>query len=183
MRQKPWLAYTVSFLIVFLLSILLFVSGVLFALVTTINTIPLLAEFIAGFLYSSFVTSPVAMFMIALLSQSHPPLQIALIGGLGTMIADLLLLKFARYLFFGSFSPLTQSKQFTKIINRIHHNKTFNSLAPIVGAIIIASPLPDEIGIAIFGLTKLPTIVIALLTYILNMIGIYILAIIARQII
>lgn len=183
MRQKPWVTYTVLFLITLSISLLLFTSGILFASITVINNIPLLAEFIAGFLYSSFITSPLAVFMIALLAKSHPPLQIAFIGGVGSMLADLILFKFVRLIFFGSFSPLTQSRHFNKILARIHRNRSFNYIAPFVGVIIIASPLPDEIGVAIFGLTKLPTITVALLTYIFNMMGIYILSIIARQIV
>lgn len=121
--------------------------------------------------------------MISILSQTHSALQIALVGGVGSMLADLILFKFARLIFFGSFSPLTLNLRFSKFVKGLHRNSAFNLIAPILGGLIIASPLPDEIGVAILGLTKLPTFSVALLTYLLNTIGIFILAYIAQQIV
>lgn len=183
MIKKPWVFYLSLFSVVLIFSLFLFTTGVLFAAIGVIQTVPLLAEFVAGFFYSSFITSALAVFMISILSQTHPTLQIALIGGFGSMLADLVLFKFARLIFFGSFSPLTLNLRFSKTIKALHQNPAFNLIAPILGGLIIASPLPDEVGIAIFGLTRLPTLAVALLTYSLNTIGIFILAHIAQQIV
>lgn len=42
-----------------------------------------------------------------------------------------------------------------------------------IGAIIIASPFPDELGVSLIGLSKLSTGKFILLSYILNSIGIF----------
>ncbi|MEN9561421.1 MAG: hypothetical protein RIQ56_694, partial [Candidatus Parcubacteria bacterium] len=45
--------------------------------------------------------------------------------------------------------------------------------APVLGAIIILSPLPDEFGLALLGFSKLKIWVVLLLAFVLNAIGIY----------
>jgi hypothetical protein len=53
---------------------------------------------------------------------------------------------------------------------------------PTIGAIIIISPFPDEIGVALMGLTRMNKLSFLVLTYILNSVGIFILALVARAI-
>lgn len=181
MRQKPWLVYFTAFIFASVLVFILFSTGVLLAAIGLIITVPYLAELVAGFFYSSFITSPLSILMIGILAKSHPPLQIAVIGGLGSMLTDLVLLKITRYLLFGSLSPLNLNLNFTKSIHSLHRNSLFNLLAPWIGALMIASPLPDELGVAVLGLTKLSAWIVAPITYFLNAVGIYFIVIIIRQ--
>ena len=53
------------------------------------------------------------------------------------------------------------------------HTKYFSWTLPILGAIIIASPLPDEMGVGLMGISKLKTSKFILLSFILNAIGIF----------
>ena len=46
-------------------------------------------------------------------------------------------------------------------------------LSPIIGALIIASPLPDEFGIAFLGMSKVKTAVLMPISFFMNLIGIY----------
>ena len=46
-------------------------------------------------------------------------------------------------------------------------------MLPIIGAIIIASPFPDEIGVSLMGLSKLSTPKFIFISYILNSIGLF----------
>lgn len=183
MVKKPWTFYLSLFLFAFGITVFLFTTGVLFAMIGIVQTVPLLAEFLSGFFYSSFISSPLAIFMIGILAKTNSPLQIALIGGIGAMLADLILFKLARLLFFGSVSPLTLNKNFNSIVKSLHRNSTFNFVAPFIGAVIIASPLPDELGIAILGLSKMPLLQVAMLTYLFNTAGIFVLAFLAQKII
>ena len=50
--------------------------------------------------------------------------------------------------------------------------KCFRWLTPLIGAIIVASPLPDEIGLALMGLSGLRTAMFLPLSFILNFFGI-----------
>ena len=58
-------------------------------------------------------------------------------------------------------------------IKKLFHSKYFNWMLPIIGAIIIASPFPDELGVSLIGLSKLSTGKFILLSYVLNSIGIF----------
>jgi len=44
---------------------------------------------------------------------------------------------------------------------------------PVIGAIIIASPFPDEIGVSLVGISKIKTYQFLLVSFILNAIGIF----------
>ena len=52
--------------------------------------------------------------------------------------------------------------------------KTWNIefLVPLLGALIIASPFPDEIGLLMFGVSKLKYRELLVITYLLNTAGI-----------
>jgi hypothetical protein len=53
-------------------------------------------------------------------------------------------------------------------------------LLPLVGAIIIASPLPDEPGVAMLGISKIRRWVFTVVVFFLNTIGVYFLMRAAR---
>ena len=57
-------------------------------------------------------------------------------------------------------------------IKHLLHSKYFSWTLPVLGAIIIASPLPDEFGIGLMGISKLKTYQFILLSFILNAVGI-----------
>ncbi|HEY4478659.1 MAG TPA: hypothetical protein VI775_02350, partial [Candidatus Paceibacterota bacterium] len=48
-------------------------------------------------------------------------------------------------------------------------------LSPLIGAFIIASPLPDELGVALLGMSKIRIAVLIPLSFTMNILGIYIL--------
>ena len=48
----------------------------------------------------------------------------------------------------------------------------FRWLSPVIGAIIIASPLPDEIGITMMGLSKTKLSLLIPISFIMNFIGV-----------
>ena len=54
------------------------------------------------------------------------------------------------------------------------HTKYFSWTLPVLGAVIIASPLPDEMGVGLMGISKLKTSQFILLSFVLNSIGIFI---------
>ena len=43
----------------------------------------------------------------------------------------------------------------------------------MIGAIIIASPFPDEIGVSLMGISKMKTYQFILISFLLNAIGIF----------
>ena len=102
-----------------------------------------------------------------------------IIGGLGAMISDLLIFKFIRVSFEDEFKNIEKekiSKNIEKIIDYRFGNKLRIYLMYIFAGILIASPLPDEIGVIMLsGLTKINVKMLSILGFILNTLGILIL--------
>ncbi len=67
-----------------------------------------------------------------------------------------------------------------KRLDRIFHLRFFRFFIPFIGALIIASPFPDEIGLAMMGIVKLEPKFLVPISFILNSIGILILLLVAQ---
>lgn len=145
-----------------------------------IQPVAIFPEFVAGIFYAPFLTAPLSVAAIFVLGRLGNPLMVALVAGLGAMVSDLLILKFFRFMIFGKSSPLHENESVKSFIHVLKVSPVFRHFAPAVGAFIIASPLPDEIGLAILGLTNLKFGQLALITFSLNALGIFLIALVAK---
>ena len=112
--------------------------------------------------------------------MSPPDIYIAaLVGGFGALIADLGIFSFIRLSFMDEFRLLERSSLIKHImsgVRMIFPKKLRSFLVYIFVAIIIASPLPDELGVALLaGFTKFHPYSFMVLSYIGNTLGIFIL--------
>ncbi len=165
------------------LSLILFVFGII--LVAVILAIPGLREivytiaesgplgaFVTGILYTSGFTAPLATAMIIDAAQTTPPWSLALLGGLGAMLYDLIIFAFVR--------RTTTVSFFEKIRERFFGRPAIAWTLAAVGALVIASPLPDELGSGLLGLSNIPQKYFVPLSFILNGLGIFMIAVLAR---
>ena len=90
------------------------------------------------------------------------------------MLGDFLILRFAEDQIGRELKPVAKKLKLLGFINMLHKKK-LKPVTATVGAVIIASPLPDEAGIALLGLSHISTSKLLVLTYILNSVGILIL--------
>ncbi|MCC7436766.1 hypothetical protein IT402_02755, partial [Candidatus Nomurabacteria bacterium] len=67
-------------------------------------------------------------------------------------------------------------------LSRIISTPYFAWLAPVIGAIIIASPLPDEIGVGLIGISKMKNWQFLVLSFVLNSLGILLIVTLAKSI-
>ncbi len=131
-----------------------------------------LGAFIAGILFVWIFSVPTAIVILLTLSEFISPIEIGIIAGAGAVVGDLLIFKFVRN---------RLSEELTDIydnfggsyVKRIFHSKYFNWTLPIIGAIIIASPFPDELGVSLLGISKMKTLNFIILSFVLNSLGIY----------
>lgn len=177
---KKLIADLVIFLISCFLAWLLIQNGTVDALVTKVAPVQFIAEFISGILFTSFLTTPFSFALFYVLSQSTPPLQIALIGGIGACIGDMLIVSIFRNSFFDDFKTLEKTLKLKRVFHFFHHSH-FSHLAPLLGILIIASPFPDELGLMMLGASKLKIIQLIILTFILNTAGIFFISLGARS--
>lgn len=136
------------------------------------------AIFIAGFLFAYGFTAPLAVgFFVSLAPQVNIFLAAAL-AGIGALLADLLIFKFIRTSFQDEFDKfkLTHIFQFIRSAFDNHLGERIKKyLLWTIAGFLIASPLPDEFGVALIsGFTVLDKKVFSAISYILNTAGIFI---------
>ncbi|MBI4036002.1 hypothetical protein HY383_03555 [Candidatus Daviesbacteria bacterium] len=146
-------------------------NGLLNNLVGTILPLKFVAEFIAGMFYTSFLTSPISLAMLVVLAKSNNPFSLALLAGFGSALADIIIIKFFREGISSEINLVSHQLRFEKI-NYFLIKWKLTFLTPVVGALIVASPLPDELGLVMLGISKLKYYQIAIVTYVLNTAGI-----------
>ncbi len=163
---------------------------------------------LSGLLFTSFLTTPIAIVALLILGQHHSPIYIALLGGVGAVLGDILLIKILKSLaakefpllflssrligvIVGVYSPFLNHllpKYITSLPSRFLSNekklfvRSLRSdfirgwILPLVGAAIIASPLPDEIGIVLLGASSISYKKIIVIAFVFNTIGIFLIA-------
>lgn len=179
-KVKKLVADLIIFLISCFLAFLLIQNGTVDSFITKILPVQYLAEFVAGMLFTSFLTTPFSFALFYVLSDSVHPLQIAIIGGMGACLGDMLIVSIFRNSFFDDFKTLEKTLKLKKVFHFFHHSH-FNHMAPLLGVLIIASPFPDELGLIMLGASKLKTIQLIILTFIINTAGIFFISLAARN--
>jgi hypothetical protein len=130
------------------------------------------ASFIAGvFFTSAFTLAPASIALVKLAEQAPLP-WVALWGGLGAMCGDLILFFFIRDRFAEDLKHVV-SKKLARSFMHTFHFGFLKWLSPVLGALLIASPLPDELGVSLMGMSKVRTAVLMPVSFVMNVLGIY----------
>ncbi len=170
-RTRSILIKTVIFIFSLSLAWFLIKSGVLHDWIAAVLPYRFIGEFIAGALYTSFLTSPIAVAMLLVIAQEGNPIIIALLGGLGAVCGDLFIIKVFRDNYKSDVVLATRQlhlQRLDRFLRKLH----IEFIIPLLGAIIIASPFPDEIGLLMLGVSTLEYKQIAKISFILNSAGI-----------
>lgn len=137
--------------------------------------------FIAGILFSFGFTAPFAVGFFLNLSPNNILLA-GIIGGLGALTADVMIFKMIKFSFEDEFLKIKKTKTLKKITEFIRTKIGYKIeiyMLYVFAGIVIASPLPDEIGVIMLaGITKIKIMTLTIISFILNTIGITILIII-----
>ncbi len=146
--------------------------GVIGALVYSLRDYSALASFVAGiFFTSTFTIAPASVAIVSI--AHHAPLGVVAIwGALGAMCGDLVLFFFIRDRFSEDVKNAFGPSKVKHILHSFHFG-FLKWLAPVLGALIIASPLPDEFGISLLGMSKVRATVLMPISYVMNFLGIY----------
>ena len=134
----------------------------------------IISSFIAGIFFTSIFTIAPSSVVLAHLSDYAPTSHIAFWGGLGAVLGDLILFFFIRDRFFDNIIKIIKPSTIKYFMHSLHFG-FIRWLSPFIGALIIASPLPDELGIALFGMSKIKTSMLIPITFVMNVLGIYLL--------
>jgi len=160
----------------------LYQTGALNSVFASLRGFEVLTSFLTGIFFISAFTAAPATLALTELMRLYNPLFIASIAALGAVIGDLLIFSFvkdsladdifycARRMGFGDLREKTESQ-------------SVKYLLPIAGAIIIASPFPDEIGLVLLGLSHMRKQNFIPFAYALNFLGILLLGLAVRNIV
>lgn len=147
-----------------------------------------LTAFIAGLLYASFITIPLSIVLIYDVAHFLHPLVISVIGGLGTMLADVLVFQFFKLSIIPEIKLLATSLkersekarrlfEYVKLSEKMRKKALWiQKFAPLIAAFIISSPLPDELAVFFLAAVEYETKRFMVLTFLLNSIGIFFIA-------
>lgn len=161
-----------------ILAYYLFTKPFMLDWISKLNGLSYLGIFIAGGMITFGFTAP---FSIGFLLKSEPEfiLLAAIIGGIGAMIIDLFIFKVMRFSFMDEIKDLEKNKVVKKIENIVKNNKHIlikHYLLYVFAGIMIATPLPDELGVSLLaGLTTIKPLKLAITTFIIHASSIFLL--------
>lgn len=143
--------------------------------VTSLGKFEYLGVFIGGLLFTFGFTTPFAVGFFVILNPINPFI-VAIIGGTGALLGDLLIFSFIRFNFLDEFQRLEKTAIIKRIRNEIDiylsHRVRLYILYALAG-FILASPLPDEAGVIMLaGLTHIKTRNLIIISFIFNSLGI-----------
>lgn len=127
--------------------------------------------FISGALFVTTPTIAVGGVSLAILSHELPFLPLGLMAGAGAVVSDLVIFHWVRDDLAEEVTPLYNyfgGRHLTHLL----HTRYFRWSLPVIGALIIASPLPDELGVTLLSISKMGRINFMVLSFLLNSVGI-----------
>ncbi len=141
-------------------------------LIVHVGNLGYLGAFITGIFFVSTFTAIPAGYMLYHLADYLNPGEVALLAGLGSVIGDYLIFRLFKDQIFHELAPIFQ-KLSHKTLRSLFKTPYFSWLLPVLGAVLIASPLPDELGVSLLGLSKIRKWQFLAVTYALNVAGIF----------
>ncbi len=146
-----------------------------------------LAIFIGGLLFSFGFTTPFGIGVFLEIGYKVNPVLGGLLGGFGALLADLVIFEIMHFeLFHDELHQIRSSKIALWLHGILHHEKFPKKLKKYIlwsfAGIIIASPLPDEFGVALVSsLTDIRTRSFAIMCFTFNTTGIILLLLASRS--
>lgn len=178
---KNWQYKNVAFLVISVAALIFLIDskGVASA-INTIGEWGYLGAFLTGILFTSTFTIAPAIILLYSFANILQPMEVALFAGMGAVIGDYLLFRFLKDRVFAELSPLIK-KFGGSHIRHLFKTPYFAWLMPLIGGAVIASPLPDELGVGILGLARLKTWQFVVLSFVFNATGVLIITMIASR--
>lgn len=169
------------FLLTFVLAYFLFKGNDIINFNRYLLDIGYLGVFLAGAFFAYGFTAAPATALLLILSKNYNIILAGLIAGLGSLVADLIIFNFIRHSFADEIETLSKEKIMISVNQKVPLIVR-KYLVPVIAGFIIASPLPDEIGVSLFAASRnIPTKIFSIISYILNTIGIFVILFIGQS--
>ena len=145
------------------------------------GSLGLVGAFFAGVMYVYGFTAAYGTAIFLILAKGNDLVLTGLVAGAGALLGDLLIFKFLRHSFSDELLLLSKEKLFAELGQKLPVGaKKF--FLPAIGGLIIASPLPDELGVSLLGFSKMKMPLFLILSLVFNFIGIYLIGLVVRSV-
>lgn len=151
----------------------LFNSPTFRGVLTSLGGMGYVGAFIGGMLFVSTFSVSIGMVALIMLAKVLHPAEMLVFAGLGAFAGDMIIFQYVR-----SRGLVDEIKHFFEYFGGDHlqhlfHTKYFAWSLPVIGALIMASPLPDELGVSLMGISKMSPYKFAALSLLLNGVSIF----------
>lgn len=164
-----------------IVAIILIKTGAIEEILKQTRDLWFLDSFIAGMFFTSVFTTVPAMVALGEIAQSSQSvLLVAIFGGLGALCGDLIIFRFMRDRFGEDIMRLIRTSGNGRL-RSIVRLKSFRWLTFFFGALVIASPLPDELGLTMMGFSKTKTLLFVPVSFVFNFLGILVIGLVAKN--
>lgn len=179
-KYRAWKYKNTTFLLISIALLFLVIdSEAVHSALYSFSSFGYLGIFIVGIFFVSTFTVAPAIAVLVYMAESFSALHVALVAGLGAVVGDFLLFAFFKDKVLDEIKPLFSRFREARIMH-IFSTPYFAWFAPVLGAIIIATPLPDEVGLSLLGSTAIKKWQFILLTFTLNSIGVFCIVSVSR---
>ena len=143
----------------------------------------ILSSFIAGIFFTSVFTTVPAIVVLGEIAAKNSILLVAIFGALGALCGDFILFRFIKRDLSEDIAHIASHSRFLSKLKGIFKRRVFRWFIPLIGALILASPLPDELGLALMGLSKMKLRIFIPISLIFNFLGILVIGLVADSLI
>lgn len=163
-------------------AIFLVKTNVLSEVLLTTQKLHSIGSFIAGMFFTSVFTTAPAIATLGHIARESSILNNALFGAMGAVLGDIVIFHFIKDKLSEHVLEVVGHNSLWKRTHTLYKLKYFRWLTFLIGGLLIASPLPDELGIGLLGFSKMKIRQFIPLSLFFNFIGILLIGIVARTI-
>lgn len=171
---------TILLLLSILVLILVAQSEFWHRLVAQFSVLGYPGAFICGILFVSIFTVAPATTVLFYLVGEYNPILVALFAAAGSVLGDYIILESLEDGVFKEIEPFVKEQLGKRKLDQFFRSPYFSWILPVLGAVIIISPLPDEVGVAMLGLSEMKRWKFVALVSVLDLIGMLLLVITAQ---
>jgi len=163
-----------------IVAIALVKSGALVHLLTLTKELELFGSFIAGMFFTSVFTTAPAIVTLGEIAKVQSVVLTAVFGAVGSVLGDLIIFRFIRDNLAEHLAEILRHEKPSKRVRMLFKLKVFRWLTFMLGGFILASPLPDELAVSIFGFLHIKTKWFIPISFVFNFFGILAIGLVAR---
>lgn len=141
----------------------------------------LLGSFIAGMFFTSVFTTAPAIVALGEIAYANSIFLTAIFGAMGAVFGDLIIFRFIRDKFSKHLMELAGHSRAGRKISALLHLRFIRWFTFLLAGVILASPLPDELGVSLLGFSKMKMSWFIPLSFTFNGLGILLIGSIAKS--